>query len=77
MAITINPANGKIIPHRFTMQEIEEADDMQVGFCLACGESRDCCEPDARKYPCEACGKKLVYGAQEIALMGLVKEDDE
>lgn len=74
--IRLNPETGKIIPHRFTMQEIEEADEFQQGFCLACGEIRDCCEPDARKYPCEACGKKLVYGAQEIALMGLVKDDE-
>lgn len=76
MAIRINPENGKIIPHRFTLAQIEAADDAYEGFCLACGESRDCCEPDARKYPCEACGKKLVYGAQEIAMMGLLKDEE-
>lgn len=36
------------------------------GFCLACGEEADGCEPDARRYECEACGEKAVYGAQEI-----------
>ena len=35
----------------FTMQQIEEASGMQAGFCLACGATRECCEPDARKYP--------------------------
>ena len=38
------------------------------GFCTACGEEQDGCEPDARKYECEACGKKAVYGAEEILI---------
>lgn len=65
--------NGKIIPQKFTMQQIEEADDRQVGFCVACASERECCEPDARCYSCEECGNKLVFGAQEIALRGWVK----
>lgn len=28
-------------------------------------------EPDARKYVCESCGKPKVYGAAELAMMGL------
>ena len=40
------------------------------GFCLACGEEADGCEPDARRYECEACGEKRVYGAEELAIMG-------
>jgi hypothetical protein len=40
------------------------------GFCLACGEQADGCEPDARGYTCESCGDKEVYGAQEVLLMG-------
>lgn len=39
------------------------------GFCLACGEEADGCEPDARKYKCEYCGEHAVYGADEILLM--------
>jgi hypothetical protein len=42
------------------------------GFCLACGEIQDGVEPDARKRPCDCCGKSKVYGAAELALMGLV-----
>jgi hypothetical protein len=38
------------------------------GFCIACGAEQDGCEPDARKYVCEACGKREVYGAEEILL---------
>lgn len=38
------------------------------GLCLACGEESDECEPDARKYTCEGCGAKRVYGATELFL---------
>lgn len=38
------------------------------GFCIACGEEADGCEPDARGYPCECCGARKVYGAQELLL---------
>jgi len=44
---------------------------MGLGFCLACGASR-MAEPDARRYPCEECGEEMVYGAQELAIMGLI-----
>jgi hypothetical protein len=39
------------------------------GFCLACGEETEGCEPDARRYKCESCGAKQVYGAEEVLLM--------
>ena len=38
------------------------------GFCLACGAEQDGCEPDARRYPCETCGKRAVYGAEELLM---------
>jgi hypothetical protein len=38
------------------------------GFCIACGADAYGVEPDARRYKCEACGEKAVYGAQELAL---------
>jgi hypothetical protein len=59
-------------PKTFTLEEFEEAQELQQGFCLACGATRDCCEPDACKYECEECGKHAVYGAEECLLMGLV-----
>lgn len=40
------------------------------GFCFACGNEAEGVEPDARKYECEACGEHLVYGADEVLLMG-------
>jgi len=39
------------------------------GFCLACGEQADGCEPDASEYECECCGKHAVFGAAEILMM--------
>jgi len=38
------------------------------GFCIACGNEQGGCEPDARRYKCEACGAKQVYGAEELLL---------
>jgi hypothetical protein len=42
-----------------------ERDDY-TGICVACGEEQGGCEPDARRYPCEACGQRAVYGAEEL-----------
>ena len=56
----------------FTLAQIEEASDLQAGFCLACGAMQECCEPDARKYRCDNCGKSEVYGTEELLLMGRV-----
>ena len=41
-----------------------------VGWCLACCRKATGVEPDARKYPCEHCHAKKVYGAEEIVMMG-------
>jgi hypothetical protein len=59
--------------HTFTLEQIQSADEDQAGFCLACGNEQYGCEPDARRYRCEACGEKQVYGASELVFMGRVK----
>lgn len=46
-------------------------EDTAEGFCLACGETQLGVEPDARQYTCHACGASKVYGAEQLALMGL------
>ena len=38
------------------------------GFCVACGADAEGVEPDARRYKCEVCGEKAVYGAEELAM---------
>lgn len=39
------------------------------GFCVACGNEQEGCEPDAREYACEACGARAVYGSDELLMM--------
>jgi len=36
------------------------------GFCILCGAEAEGVEPDARRYECESCGERGVYGAQEL-----------
>ena len=38
------------------------------GFCTACGEDVEGYEPDARRCLCEYCGKRAVYGAEELLI---------
>ncbi len=48
-----------------------ESDDCQ-GFCIDCGEMAYNVEPDARNYECESCGKRMVFGSEEILIGGLI-----
>jgi hypothetical protein len=57
----------------FTLEDVQRANDEMNGFCLACGFEQGGCEPDARRYECEACGEKQVFGPHEILFMGMVK----
>ena len=51
----------------------EDLDEAVNGICLSCGEIQyGGVEPDARNYPCEACGEKEVYGLEEALLMGWI-----
>jgi len=59
--------------HRsITVDRVVEAAERQMfgtdnpGFCKACGEEQEGCEPDARNYTCEACGLPQVFGASEL-----------
>ena len=49
--------------------ERRETDLENPGFCLACGEEQEGCEPDARNYQCDSCEKHQVFGAEEILFM--------
>ncbi len=64
---------GQPVP--VTLEQVTEAVEREMmtldnpGFCLACGDEAGGCEPDARRYECEGCGEKAVFGAQELLLM--------
>jgi len=45
-----------------------EQDD-NLGICRSCGEEAYGVEPDARRYKCESCGARSVYGAEELLVM--------
>ena len=53
------------------LEDIVQAltEDSMNGFCLACGAEAYNVEPDARRYPCEECDARQVYGAQELLFM--------
>jgi hypothetical protein len=41
-----------------TLEHVQEMIEDNQGFCLACGETQDGVEPDARRYKCECCGEE-------------------
>lgn len=55
---------------RITVDQILAAveADQCIGFCVACGEEHFGVEPDARNYPCDACGMRKVFGAEDLLL---------
>jgi predicted RNA-binding Zn-ribbon protein involved in translation (DUF1610 family) len=53
-----------------SIEEVQDMDWNGEGWCLACG-NRQSTEPDAVRYTCDDCGCAKVYGAAELALMGL------
>lgn len=62
------------VHHSLTAERIMEAVERGMssldnpGFCVACGEEVEGCEPDARRYPCDSCGAEAVYGAEELLI---------
>lgn len=55
-----------------TSDEYCERAESNEGLCLACGEEAYGVEPDARAYLCKACGRREVYGLEELMLMGSI-----
>lgn len=48
------------------------------GGCTQCGViTHYGCEPDAREYECPECGKRSVYGLEELMMMGMLDIEDE
>jgi hypothetical protein len=57
-----------------SISEFQAACNAYDGFCLTCGEvTNSGVEPDARRYECESCGNRTVYGMEETLLMGAIQ----
>jgi hypothetical protein len=65
------PDKSLTIHESITVDRVIEAIELDesVGFCTACGNEQGGCEPDARRYRCEACDERAVYGAEELLFM--------
>lgn len=53
-------------PERMSEAMYHHLCNEDTGICRACGHQQGNCEPDARKYPCENCGAREVYGTEEL-----------
>lgn len=58
---------------RIPVEDVEEAYNENIGYCISCGESHHGIEPDAEKYECESCGKETVFGAGSLLERGFVE----
>ena len=62
---------------RMTESDYRELSESYIGICKSCGEHRDMCEPDARNYPCECCGKNAVDGLEWLMVGGQIELLDD
>ena len=66
------PAGGNRSPGktRITIDQIISAiaADACIGFCVRCGAENYGVEPDACEYPCQECGQRKVYGAEDLLI---------
>jgi hypothetical protein len=77
--ITTKTGKTRYVPVFESPDEIQAImfEDNSIGFCLACGEEAYGVEPDARRYECECCESKSVYGLEELVMAGAVAYADE
>lgn len=60
-----------------TENEYTEACESNMGYCTNCKDfTTDSCEPDARKYKCDVCDLRTVFGAEEALMMGIIEIDE-
>lgn len=58
---------------QMSQEAVLELMDENGGACLACGEEAYGIEPDARRYQCDSCKAREVYGAEELLIMGCIE----
>jgi len=57
----------EVVDAALALAESGEA-EQGIGICISCGNEQGGCEPDAQHYRCEDCGKRMVFGAEEILI---------
>ena len=73
MTTQLYKAKSGAMQYRPVLEDFAEIAELDgEGFCLACGQTQSGCEPDARRYTCESCGARKVYGFEELAIMGIL-----
>ena len=60
-------------PKPMTENDYRSMSEDMTGICRGCGYEQGGCEPDAREYECESCGERMVYGLEELLMMGCVE----
>jgi hypothetical protein len=68
---------SSIQPIQVSEAEYAYLSENDGGFCLECRAEAFGVEPDARRYRCEACDARAVYGAAELLIRGLIEFIDE
>lgn len=61
-----------LTPFTISKSEYDYMRDSDGGYCLACRDEAYGVEPDARQAECESCGKRKVYGIEELLMMDLI-----
>ena len=61
---------------RISQETYAEMSENYGGYCTQCGDEASGVEPDARKYVCESCGERAVYGIEELLISGLIQFPD-
>lgn len=74
-------STARRVRDRLTLTVPLEAFQLHVedygGYCLHCGAEAFGCEPDARNYRCDLCGRDEVFGAEEALIMGRVELEED
>jgi hypothetical protein len=60
-------------PIVLSAERYREMADGMLGVCLECHDERECTEPDAEGYKCDACGSMSVVGIELALVAGQIE----
>jgi hypothetical protein len=71
--LTKTQSGRPVFGEEMTGDEYESLRDEHFGLCIACGYEHYDCEPDARRYVCEQCDARSVFGIEELLMLGGIR----